>query len=85
MKMIDGDDLADRLLSDAITDDQRRQANMIANVIEEMPEAIVRCKDCRYFESYYHGDGMFSHQCLWRLVPDVDREGYCNHGRKKND
>lgn len=36
-KLIDGNALADRLLSDAITDDQRRQANMIAKVIEEMP------------------------------------------------
>ena len=39
MKLIDGYALAERLLSDAITDDQRRQANMIAKVIEEMPSA----------------------------------------------
>lgn len=39
IKLIDGYELADRLLSDAITDDQRRQANMIAKVIEEMPSA----------------------------------------------
>ena len=39
MKLIDGHALADRLLSDAITDDQRRQAILIGKVIEEMPEA----------------------------------------------
>ena len=54
MKLIDGHALAGRLLSDAVTDDQRRQANMIAKVIEEMPSAqpeIIRCKDCiRYHE-----------------------------------
>lgn len=56
MKLIDGHALADRLLSDAITTDQRRQANMIAKVIEEMPEVqpdcdddlIIRCRDCKH-------------------------------------
>ena len=42
MKLIDGHALAERLLSDAITTDQRRQANMIAKVIEEMPEYLIK-------------------------------------------
>lgn len=82
-KLIDGIDLADRLLSDAITDDQRRQANMIAKVIEEMPEAVVRCGECKYFMSYYHGDDKFSHRCLWALATDVKRDDYCSSGVRK--
>ena len=43
MKLIDGDELADRLLADAITDDQRRVAVLIGQVIEDMPEAQPEC------------------------------------------
>ena len=39
MKIIDGHALAERLRSDAITTEQRWQANLIAQVIEDMPEA----------------------------------------------
>lgn len=39
MKLIDGDELAARLLFGAITDDQRRVAILIGKVIEEMPYA----------------------------------------------
>ena len=38
MKLIDGHALADRLLADAITLDQIRQAKLIQRVIDEMPE-----------------------------------------------
>lgn len=82
MKLIDGDDLAERLLSDAITDDQRRQAILIGKVIEEMPESVVRCKNCRYFKTYYVGYDKFAHRCLWTLSEDIEPEWLCNKGEK---
>ena len=83
-KLIDGTAFADRLFSDAITDDQRRQANMIRSVIDEMREAVVRCGECKYFMSYYHGDDKFSNRCLWTLATDVKRDDYCSSGVRKN-
>lgn len=56
MKLIDGHALAERLQSDAITTDQRRQANMIAKVIEEMPEVRPERKTGRWI---YGAEGTF--------------------------
>ena len=82
MKLIDGEAFAERLLSYAITDDQRRQANMIAKVIEEMPESVVRCKDCRLFKTFYLGNNKIGYRCLWTLADDVEPECFCSKGVK---
>ena len=76
-KLIDGNALADRLLSDAITDDQRRVANLIAKVIEEMPEAVVRCGECAKCQNdqWFHD--------YWCDGRKVWKDHYCGYGVRK--
>ena len=44
MRLIDADALAD-----ALFDQRRTYPQWVADTIGNMPDAIVRCKDCKYF------------------------------------
>ena len=49
---------------------------------------IVRCKDCKWFRTYYDG----SHDCEWLVdqcfstveLAMYDPEDYCSHGERKS-
>lgn len=47
---------------------------------------LVRCKDCKYCESFYHGEQapkMLTFNCLWWLREMNDTSGFCSHGERK--
>lgn len=83
-KLIDGTALADRLFSNAITDDQRRMANLIRLVIEEMPEAVVRCGECEHFRKYTDTSTWCERPKKQGVhVEAVCADHYCGYGVRK--
>ena len=85
MKLIDGDALADRLLSDAITNDQRRQANYIRKVIEEMPSAQPERKRGKWIrhteiKNVYGGICIECSECGEKyVVQHIEDEKFCRN------
>ena len=47
----------------------------VRKVIEEMPEAIIRCKDCKNREN----------SACFYSVTYINPEGYCHHAERKED
>ena len=54
MRLIDADALAD-----ALYDKRKNYPQWVADVISNMPDAIVRCKDCKWFEMPRYGERGF--------------------------
>ena len=78
MRLID----ADKLINDLVHKYGRDCSNAVIEV-DEQPEAVVRCKDCKYAEHWY-GDKA---RCfLWSENGiDVFEDGYCNYGKRRED
>ena len=42
-----------------------------------------KCKECKYYKVYYHGNTNFSYLCLWTLkAPENVTETECNKQEK---
>lgn len=80
-KLIDGIALADRLLDEAITDAQRVQAAHLKKWIEEQPEAVVRCRDCRHFVKNY----VTNTRCCSMSMGVMSEDDYCSNGELNDD
>ena len=49
-------------------------------------ESIVRCKDCKYYKTYYMGfesKPIITNICLWFLMMNFDSNNYCSKGERK--
>ena len=77
MKLIDGDELIELLLSTAITDKQMEYSECVQYAVQKMPtvDAVpVRCKDCKSFSHGY---------CRFHDAKFVRPDGYCYWGGQK--
>ena len=72
MRLIDADALAD-----ALFDKRKNYPQWVAEVIGNMPEAVVRCKDCKH---YPDGSGTKWTPCREIIVPPC---WFCADGEKK--
>ena len=84
MKLIDGDELIELLLSTAITDKQREYSECVQYAVQKMPTVdavpVVRCKDCTRWRKY---NGEQFGECKWTFrVTKAD--GYCDDAERKD-
>ena len=84
-RLIDADALIDRFFTwDAIC---KTYANIdIKGVIDEQPEAVVRCKDCKY-QSKGSNEADAWNLCSFRpwLHITIDDYCFCNFGERRTD
>jgi hypothetical protein len=80
MKLIDSDTILEAL--GAFSGGDPHFLNGIASareIIEGMPEAVVRCKDCKWRDDY---------GCALRIVDESDKPGdndFCSFGERRTD
>lgn len=87
MKLIDADKILEAL--GVFTDKEQGDPHFLAaiasarEIIEGMPEAVVRCKDCKHSQAWYR-DKL---RCfMWSETGiDVFEDGYCSYGERKED
>ena len=94
MRLIDADALADALFGT-----RKNYPQWVADTIGNMPEAVVRCKDCKYFDviklTEFHRriwpeDGPECYSCLnprcdcEEALPTRGPDWYCADGERKN-
>ena len=76
MRLIDADALAD-----ALFDKRKNYPQWVADTIGRMPDAVVRCKDCKYF---YLKDA----RCFNKKSPCRERitspDWFCADGERKD-
>ena len=82
MRLIDADALAD-----ALFDKRKNYPQWVADTIGNMPDAVVRCKDCKW-RSYYcteATDGTTLYTCHYPCANDVPRpaDWFCADGEKR--
>lgn len=91
-KLIDADALWKEFDKAGIFDDENPR-DVAQRLVEEAPDAIVRCKDCKYYHLYRYnntprGDGYCS---IARMTNDgelyinVSDEHYCSYGERRSD
>ena len=81
MKLIDGDELIELLLSTAITDKQMEYSECVQYAVQKMPtvDAVpVRCKDCKWWRDTDHSCKEHS------LVSPLRAEVFCSRGERKD-
>ena len=80
MRLIDADALAD-----ALFEKRKNYPQWVADVIGNMQEAVVRCKDCKYGELTKNAKGEDMVDCSnedkWLKYPDW----FCADGERKSD
>lgn len=51
-------------------------------------EQLIRCKDCKFWRSFYHGPnsnlGTFSYMCMLTLYDRKDSD-YCSYAKRKEN
>lgn len=59
-----------------------------ADMVEDLPSAdaveIVRCKDCKYFDSGTDEDGKLFFKCLGWVYGGTSEDDFCSHGERKD-
>ena len=78
MKLIDADE-AFRVLSDYYHHRTETQADALREALELVPEAVVRCKDCKWRDDY---------GCALRIVDESDKpkdNDFCSFGERRTD
>ena len=57
----------------------------LADAVEEMPtadaEAVVRCKDCKYWQD--NNDGYPHEECRWGHGETPDANDFCSYGERR--
>lgn len=43
---------------------------------------LIRCKDCKYCEAYYHGEDRFTYFCT-QYLSHVKADDYCSFAERK--
>lgn len=84
-------DLAIRILSGDIlgTTEQTHEAvAMAVKALSALPSAdaveVVRCKDCKYFDSGTDEDGKPFFKCLGWVYGGTSEDDFCSHGERKD-
>ena len=75
-KLIEADE-AFRVLSDYYHHRTETQADALREALERVPEAVVRCKDCKWSDEL---------GCAIRIVDESDRpedDDYCSFGERR--
>ena len=85
MRLIDADALAD-----ALFDKRKNYPQWVAETIGNMPDAVVRCKDCRFGEPTKNMRGENRCACInYRTGIDPDfthkPDWFCADGEKRTD
>lgn len=88
-KMIDADE-AFRVLSAYYHHRTETQANALREALGLVPEAVVRCKDCRYGYQFYDVQNGITDSWVECRNPDglnrdAPEDGYCYCGERKDD
>ena len=78
MKLIKADE-AFRVLSAYYHHRTETQADALREALALVPEAVVRCKDCRYYEK----NGLWC--CRLGFVGAFDKNNYCSRGERRTD
>ena len=54
---------------------------------EPKPQELIRCKECKYCRTYYHGENMpFSYACdKLYLTNNLSSDDYCSRGVRKEE
>ena len=80
MKLIDADE-AFRVLSDYYHHRTETQADALREALELVPEAVVRCVDCKRFKHYE----LFRGYCeeYAGQSRSVEMDGFCSYGEKR--
>ena len=83
VKLINADALKENLRTWGNAGIIRLPIEVICGVIDDRPEAIIRCKDCKHCEHWYGDKGICY---LWHDSGiDVFGDGFCNYGERKTD
>lgn len=83
-KLINADE-AFRILSGYYHHRTETQADALREALELVPEAVVRCKDCRYLKTGENERESWS-ICVRKIVypyVDVEPNDYCSYGERK--
>lgn len=86
MRLIDADE-AFRVLSDYYHHRTETQADALRESLELVPEAVVRCKDCRYLKTGENERESWSICARVIVYPylDVGPNDYCSYGERRSD
>lgn len=90
MKLIDADE-AFRVLSDYYHHRTETQAAALREALGLVPEAVVRCKDCRYWKDQAEGVvevPVCEYDCRngkIGIAQIMGAEDYCSHGERRED
>ena len=86
MKLIDADE-AFRVLSDYYHHRTETQADALREALELVPEAVVRCVDCKRFKHYEIFRGYTLDLCeeYGGQPRCVELDDFCSHGVRRTD
>ena len=56
--------------------------NNAIDIVDDMPDAVVRCKDCHYFYDSGYSEGL-GYCIIWHGT--TYSNGYCHNGERKED
>lgn len=86
MRLIDADDLKE-LMHIACIGQDKEFINIFENVINDCPTIdaveVVRCKDCKFYETEHYYKGICKN--IIGLVYVNDGNNFCSYGERKND
>ena len=67
---------------------ERNQYDLDRLAVETVPSAdaveVVRCKDCKYFDSGTDEDGKLFFKCLGWFYGGTSEDDFCSHGERKD-
>lgn len=75
MRLIDADALAD-----ALFEKRKDYPQWVADTIGNMPDAVVRCKDCTWFIKMFENEG----RCIKHDNDFHELDWFCADGERKN-
>ena len=82
MKLIDADE-AFRVLSDYYHHRTETQADALREALELVPEAVVRCKDCKWWRD--DNPRVNGYHCCYRMhnIFPMKESDFCSYGERK--
>ena len=92
MRLIDADELLKYLKEEIVECDElydelsehtilgaKEEAELISDKVTEMPEAVIRCKDCKYWNKIGHAMYCTKHISIMYM----DTDDFCSRGELK--
>lgn len=91
MKLIDADE-AFRVLSDYYHHRTEEQHDALHEALDRVPEAVVLCKDCKYYDYPFSAAPQESTDaenerwcCLLGMGGAFGKNDYCSHGERRTE